>query len=90
MAPLLGVVLTVAGFYWLHVGDEDQTLQTILLAVTPLVSGVGTGSRAGVDKSGYSSHMAGRRVESLRMTARAWFDTVDLEPSRFRALCRPT
>src|SRR6476620_9002402 len=44
MAPLLGVVLTVAGFYWLHVGNEDESLQTILLAVTPLVSGVGTGA----------------------------------------------
>src|SRR6476646_8617018 len=31
MAPLLGVVLTVAGFYWLHIGDGDQSLQTILM-----------------------------------------------------------
>jgi hypothetical protein len=75
MAPLLGVVLTVAGFYWLHVGDEDQSLQTILLAVTPLVSGVGTGAVLALINQ-VLLHIAGRRVESLRMTARDWFDTV--------------
>jgi hypothetical protein len=75
MAPLLGVVLTVAGFYWLHVGDEDQSLQTILLAVTPLVSGVGTGAVLALINQ-VLLHIAGRRVESLRMTARTWFDTV--------------
>ena len=75
MAPLLGVVLTVAGFYWLHVGDEDQSLQTILLAVTPLVSGVGTGAVLALINQALL-HIAGRRVESLRMTARTWFDTV--------------
>jgi hypothetical protein len=75
MAPLLGVVLTVAGFYWLHVGEEDQSLQTILLAVTPLVSGVGTGAVLALINQALL-HIAGRRVESLRMTARTWFDTV--------------
>jgi hypothetical protein len=75
MAPLLGVVLTVFGFYWLHVGDEDQSLQTILLAVTPLVSGVGTGAVLALINQALL-HIAGRRVESLRMTARTWFDTV--------------
>lgn len=75
MAPLLGVVLTVAGFYWLRVGDGDQSLQTILLAVTPLVSGVGTGAVLALINQALL-HLAGRRVESLRMTARSWFDTV--------------
>jgi hypothetical protein len=75
MAPLLGVVLTVAGFYWLQVGDEEQSLQTILLAVTPLVSGVGTGAVLALINQALL-HIASRRVESLRMTARSWFDAV--------------
>jgi hypothetical protein len=75
MAPLLGVILTVAGFYWLHVDNEDQSLQSILLAVTPLVGGVGTGAVLALINQALL-HIAGRRVESLRMTARTWFDTV--------------
>jgi len=75
MAPLLGVVLTVAGFYWLRVGDGDQSLQTILLTVTPLVSGVGTGAILALINQALL-HIAGRRVESLRTTARSWFDMV--------------
>jgi hypothetical protein len=75
MAPLLGVVLTVAGFYWLKVGDDDQSLDSILSAVTPLVGGVGTGAVLALINQ-LLLHIAGRRVESLRMTARTWFDTV--------------
>jgi hypothetical protein len=75
MAPLLGVVLTVAGFYWLNVAKEDQSLQGILLAVTPLVSGVGTGAVLAIINQALL-HIAGRRVESLRMSARTWFDNV--------------
>src|SRR5262245_24788807 len=75
MAPLLGVVLTVAGFYWLQVNDEDQSLPTILKAVAPLISGVGTGALLALINQALL-HSAGRRVESLRMTARNWFDTV--------------
>jgi hypothetical protein len=84
MAPLLGVVLTVAGFYWLHVGDEDESLQTILRAVTPLVSGVGTGAVLALINQALL-HVAGRRVESLRTTARNWFDTVIWGPAGSRA-----
>src|SRR5690349_11237782 len=73
MAPLLGVVLTVAGFYWLHVGEEDQSLQAILLAVTSLISGVGTGAVLALINQ-VLLHIVGRRVESLRLAARAWFD----------------
>src|SRR3954471_20266817 len=58
MAPLLGVILTVAGFYWLRVGDENQSLQTILLAVTPLVGGVGTGAVLALVNQGLL-HIAG-------------------------------
>lgn len=75
MAPLLGVVLTVAGFFWLKVGDDDQSLQNILWAVTPLISGVGTGAVLALVNQVFL-HIASRRVESLRMTARDWFDTV--------------
>ena len=75
MAPLLGVVLTVAGFFWLNIRGEDQSLQNILSAVTPLISGVGTGAVLALINQ-LLLHVAGRRVESLRMTARSWFDTV--------------
>jgi hypothetical protein len=75
MAPLLGVVLTVAGFYWLNVGKDDQSLEGILMAVTPLVSGVGTGAVLALINQ-VLLHIAGRRVESLRMSARTWFDKV--------------
>jgi hypothetical protein len=75
MAPLLGVVLTVAGFYWLNVSDDVQSLQTILMAVTPLVSGVGTGAVLALINQALL-HVAGRRVESLRTAARNWFDAV--------------
>jgi hypothetical protein len=73
MAPLLGVVLTVVGFYWLDVGGDDASLDSILAAVTPLVSGVGTGAVLAMINQ-MLLHVAGRRVESLRTTARAWFD----------------
>jgi methyl-accepting chemotaxis protein len=75
MAPLLGVVLTVVGFYWLDVRQGDESLQSIMLAVTPLVGGVGTGAVLALINQGLL-HIAGRRVESLRMAARTWFDMV--------------
>jgi hypothetical protein len=81
MAPLLGVVLTVAGFYWLRVGSGDESLQSILSAVTPLVSGVGTGAVLALINQ-VLLHIAGRRVESLRMTARRWFDAAIWSSSR--------
>jgi hypothetical protein len=74
MAPLLGVVLTVLGFYWLDVDDAgEQSLQTILAAVTPLVSGVGAGAVLALINQ-VLLHVAGGRLERLRMTARTWFD----------------
>ncbi len=76
MAPLLGVVLTVVGFFWLDVDEaQAQSLQSILLAVTPLVSGVGAGAVLALINQALL-HSAGRRVESLRMSARTWFDAV--------------
>jgi hypothetical protein len=73
MAPLLGVVLTVIGFFWLDVGGDDASLQNILSAVAPLMSGVGTGAVLAIINQ-MLLHIAGRRVESLRTTARTWFD----------------
>jgi hypothetical protein len=75
MAPLLGVVLTVAGFFWLDVGGENESLESIIGAVTPLVAGVGTGAVLAMINQ-MLLHVAGRRVESLRTSARTWFDTV--------------
>lgn len=74
MAPLVGVVLTVVGFYWLDVNDAgEQSLQTILTAVTPLVSGVGAGAVLALINQ-LLLHLAGGRLERLRMAARSWFD----------------
>jgi methyl-accepting chemotaxis protein len=74
MAPLLGVVLTVIGFYWLQIGEQEQSLQAIMLAVAPLVSGVGAGAVLALINQALL-HIAGHRAESLRMAARNWFDT---------------
>ncbi|MAT72824.1 MAG: hypothetical protein CMJ58_25365 [Planctomycetaceae bacterium] len=74
MAPLLGVVLTVLGFYWLEVnGEGERSLGTILAAVTPLVSGVGTGAVLALINQ-ILLHLASGRLERLRITARTWFD----------------
>ena len=76
MAPLLGVVLTVVGFYWLKVDDgTEQSLQTILTSVTPLVSGVGAGAVLALLNQ-FLLQGVGGRLERLRMTARSWFDAV--------------
>jgi hypothetical protein len=74
MAPLLGVVLTVVGFYWLNVDESgEQSLESILLAVTPLVSGVGAGAVLALINQ-ILLHAVGSRLERLRMAARSWFD----------------
>jgi hypothetical protein len=74
MAPLLGVVLTVIGFYWLHVDESGEaSLQTILVAVTPLVSGVGAGAMLALINQALMQAV-GARLDRLRMSARTWFD----------------
>ncbi|WP_428303758.1 hypothetical protein [Lacipirellula sp.] len=76
MAPLLGVVLTVIGFYWLEVDNAgDQSLQTILAAVTPLICGVGAGAILALVNQVLLQGVGGR-IERLRMSARTWFDAV--------------
>src|SRR5688572_608163 len=74
MAPLLGVVLTSIGYYWLKVDDAaEQSLGSILLAVTPLVSGVGAGAVLALLNQGLL-HVVGGRIDRVRMSARMWFD----------------
>ncbi|HVU89556.1 MAG TPA: hypothetical protein VFE62_17105 [Gemmataceae bacterium] len=76
MAPLLGVILTVAGFWFLKVDESgEMRLQDILFAVTPLVSGVGTGAVLALINQGLLQWTS-QRIESLRMAARTWFDVV--------------
>lgn len=76
MAPLLGVVLTVVGFFWLNVDNfEEQSLGRILALVTPLVSGVGAGAVLALFNQ-LLLHVASRRVEILRVAAHTWFDEV--------------
>ncbi|MCA9210401.1 MAG: hypothetical protein KDA55_18715 [Planctomycetales bacterium] len=74
MAPLLGVMLTVLGFQWLEPpANEEQSFGEILQAVTPLVAGVGAGAVLAFINQALL-HFAGNKTESLRMSARTWFD----------------
>ncbi len=74
MAPLLGVILTVLGFFFLQVPeDAEQSLGDILFAVTPLVMCVGAGAVLAFINQ-MLLHVAGNQAEVLRMTARTWFD----------------
>jgi len=73
-APLLGVILTVAGFALLQVPDNAEALGDILFAVMPLVAGVGAGAiLASINQ--FMLHLAGTKAEALRIAARNWFDT---------------
>jgi hypothetical protein len=73
MAPLLGVVLTVLGFTWLKIDSAGDSLQGILGAVAPLVSGVGAGAVLALINQGLLQFI-GSRLERMRMAARTWFD----------------
>jgi hypothetical protein len=74
MAPLIGVILTVMGFGWLDFSNAgDKSLDQLILAVSPLVVGVGAGAvLAAVNQ--LLLHFAGMRAEGLRFAARTWFD----------------
>ena len=91
MAPLLGVVLTVAGFFWLNVGGEDQSLQNILLAVTPLGQRRGHGRRAGADQSiAFAHRRAACRIladDGPRAGSTPWFGAAALP--KLAAAARP-
>jgi uncharacterized phage infection (PIP) family protein YhgE len=74
MAPLLGVIITVLGFAVLEVSDaEEQSLTEILMLVTPLVAGVGTGALLAFINQWLLQVVSGR-VEEVRNLARGWFD----------------
>lgn len=75
-APLLGVLLTVVGFIWVDPPeDQELTIGQMLQQVYPLVAGVGTGAALALINQ-FLLHLAGWKAESLRMTARTWFDAV--------------
>lgn len=74
IAPLLGVILTVAGFAWLEVPENTEALGDILFAVMPLVAGVGAGAILAFINQ-FLLHLAGTKAEALRITARNWFDS---------------
>ena len=78
MAPLLGVIITVIGFVVLLVRGSTMSVDTgmdeILKMVAPLVAGVGTGAALAFINQGLL-HVAGVRVEAVRDSARAWFDS---------------
>jgi methyl-accepting chemotaxis protein len=73
-APLLGVILTVLGFFWMEIPENAESLDSILFAVVPLVLGVGAGAALAFINQ-ILLHFAGSRAEALRMAARNWFDT---------------
>lgn len=74
MAPLLGVLITVAGFVTLKLPDSsEQSLRDILLAVTPLVTGVGIGAALAFVNQ-WLLHACGLYADTLRVRAREWFD----------------
>ena len=75
-APLLGVLLTVVGFIWVDPPENQElTIGQMLQQVYPLVAGVGTGAALALINQ-FLLHLAGWKAESLRMTARTWFDAV--------------
>jgi predicted nucleic acid-binding Zn-ribbon protein len=74
MAPLLGVILTVASFFLLKVPEStEQSLSDILFTILPLVIGVGTGAVLAFINQ-WLLHFVGNKVEAVRNSARAWFD----------------
>ncbi|HUG69498.1 MAG TPA: hypothetical protein VMM76_17235 [Pirellulaceae bacterium] len=75
MAPLLGVILTVLGFPFIQLPEnEDPSLDQMLDVVTPLVAGVGTGAVLALINQ-WLLHIAGGRAEAMRMIGRTWFDS---------------
>jgi uncharacterized phage infection (PIP) family protein YhgE len=75
MAPLLGVILTVLGFWFIELPEtEEPSLNEMLSVVTPLVAGVGAGAVLAFLNQ-LLLHLAGRRAEAVRMIGRTWFDS---------------
>jgi ABC-type transporter Mla subunit MlaD len=75
MAPLLGVIITVAGFMLIDFSQTgEQSLGELLLIVVPLSAGVGTGALLAIINQGLL-HLVGGKVERVRYAARVWFDS---------------
>jgi hypothetical protein len=74
MAPLLGVIITVLGFILIDFSRTgEQSLGELLLIVTPLAAGVGTGAALALINQPLL-HLVGGKVEQVRYAARVWFD----------------
>ena len=74
MAPLVGLLITVVGFFFLEPPTGDTIdLKRILHAFTPLVLGIGSGAALALFNQ-LLLHFAGKGTESLRTAACRWFD----------------
>lgn len=74
MAPLIGLLITVIGFFFLQPATSDSAdLKQILYALSPLVLGVGTGAALALFNQ-LLLHLAGKGTESVRTAAYRWFD----------------
>lgn len=74
MAPLVGLLITVVGFFFLQPPTTDNgDLKQILYTLTPLVLGVGTGASLAIINQ-LLLHLAGKATDTLRTVACRWFD----------------
>jgi methyl-accepting chemotaxis protein len=74
MAPLVGLLITVVGFFFLQPPTADNgDLKQILYSLTPLVLGVGTGASLALINQ-LLLHLAGKGTDTLRTVACCWFD----------------
>ncbi|MFZ1935264.1 MAG: methyl-accepting chemotaxis protein [Thermoguttaceae bacterium] len=74
MAPLVGLLITVIGFFFLQTPTADSgDLKQILYSLTPLVLGVGTGATLALINQ-LLLHLAGKGTDNLRTVACRWFD----------------
>ena len=74
VAPLIGVVITVVGFWWLPVNtSEKATLGEILVAVRPLYLGIFAGAVLAIWNQ-VILHSVSLYLDGLRGVARGWFD----------------
>lgn len=74
VAPMVGLLVTVAGFLFLDpVATTDWDLKQILHALSPIVLGLGIGAVLTIINH-FLLHMAGKKTDSVRSTACRWFD----------------
>lgn len=74
MAPLVGLLITVIGFFFLQTPTSDNgDVKQILYALTPLILGVGTGASLALINQ-VLLHLASNNTDALRAAASRWFD----------------